>query len=208
MPRTFWETPRKSTRGTIAYPQKNLGVHYNAIEDTGLEGYTFDEVAKNFGELMHLKEDHYGIDKTYDNVIYLPENIKINIIKAEIKWLYQDKIRTLKLLPDHYYVLPNGERVHIERHPEALIWKLIGTDARGTFCHKPCTVSGGGKSEISKSVENSIIYGTYHVNDLEKDLDYVERILNYDFRQRWRSAPDRTNPRDRFYRLIALWVPS
>lgn len=187
-------TEEEHAGGTIAYPQKNLGVHYNAIEDTGLEGYTFDQVARDFGELMYLKEDHYGIDKNYDNVIYLPENIKINIIKAEIKWVYQNKIRTLKMLPDHYYVLPNGERVHIERHPEAPIWKLIGTDARGTFCHKPCTVSGGGKSEISKSVENSIIYGTYHVNDLEKDLDYVERILNYDFRQRWRSAPDRTNP--------------
>jgi hypothetical protein len=29
-------------------------------------------------------------------------------------------------------------------------WRLVGTVAEGTLCHKPCTVSGGGKSEISK----------------------------------------------------------
>ncbi|MDD3168428.1 MAG: hypothetical protein PHC91_03065, partial [Eubacteriales bacterium] len=82
----------------------------------------------------------------------------------------------------------------IEKHPEAPVWKLIGTEARGTFCHKPCTVSGGGKSEISKSISNSIIYGTYYVNDLERDLDHVEHILNYDYRHRWRDDPGRTRP--------------
>ncbi|MEL7656723.1 MAG: hypothetical protein AAGU75_12535, partial [Bacillota bacterium] len=49
-------------------------------------------------------------------------------------------------------------------------------------------------SEISKSISNSIIYGTYYVNDLEKDLDNVERILNYDYRHRWKDCPDRTRP--------------
>lgn len=181
--------------GTIAYPQKNLGVNYNAVEDASLTGYTFDDVIKNYGDLMDLqKEERYGVDIQNKQVIYVPENIKIDLYKNEIKWTYNEKECKLKLLPGYFYVLPNGEKIHIEKHPEAPVWKLISTEAKGTFCHKPCTVSGGGKSEISKSISNSIIYGTYYVNDLEKDLDYVERILNYDYRHRWRDCPDRTRP--------------
>ena len=32
------------------------------------------------------------------------------------------------------------------------------------------------------------------MNDLEKDLDQVEHILNYDYRHRWKDDPDRTRP--------------
>ncbi|HVI43017.1 MAG TPA: hypothetical protein VM577_20610, partial [Anaerovoracaceae bacterium] len=190
----FGNVEEEHAGGTIAYPQRNLGVHYNAMEDISLEGYCFDEVIEKYGGKMDLQEDHYGIDKLNRQILYLPENIKIDLYKNEITWLYKDSMRKLKLLPDYFYVLPNGEKIYIEKHPEAPLWKLISTEAKGTFCHKPCTVSGGGKSEISKSISNSIIYGTYYVNDLEKDLDNVERILNYDYRHRWRDDPDRTSP--------------
>lgn len=190
----FGNVEEEHAGGTIAYPQRNLGVNYNAMEDASLEGYSFEEVIKNFGSMMDLQEDYYGIDKANSQVLYLPENIKVDLHRNEISWMYQDKLRTIKLLPDYFYILPNGEKLHIERHPEAPVWKLISTEATGTFCHKPCTVSGGGKSEISKSISNSIIYGTYFVNDLKKDLDYVEKILKYDYRKRWRDCPDRTRP--------------
>ena len=188
----FGNVEEEHAGGTIAYPQKNLGVNYNAEEDASLSGYCFDEIIAKFGDMMELQEDNYGIDKVNKQVIYLPEDIKIDLYKNEIKWVYKDKERYLKLLPDYFYVLPNGEKIYIEKHPEAPVWKLISTEAKGVFCHKPCTVSGGGKSEISKSISNSIIYGTYYVNDLEKDLDNVEEILNYDYRHRWKEFPDRT----------------
>lgn len=177
--------------GTIAYQRKNLGFNYNAEEDGSVKGYFFDDVIEQFGDLMDLQENHYGIDKTDKRIIYLPENIKIDLYKTEIKWQYNGATCTLKLLPDHFYILPNGDRIHIERHPEAPIWKLVGTEAEGTFCHKPCTVSGGGKSEISKSINNSIIYGSYYVDDLNKALDQVETILNYDYSHRWQENPNR-----------------
>ena len=59
--------------GTIAYPQKNLGVNYNAVEDASLTGYTFDDVIKNYGDLMDLqKEERYGVDIQNKQVIYVP----------------------------------------------------------------------------------------------------------------------------------------
>lgn len=186
----FGNVEEEHAGGTIAYPQKNLGVNYNAMEDISLEGYYFKEVMEQYGELMDIQEDSYGIDKLNRQIHYVPENIKIDLYKNEITWLYQEKIRTLKLLPENFYVLPNGEKIQIEKHPEAPLWKLISTEAKGTFCHKPCTVSGGGKSEISKSISNSIIYGTYYVNDLVNTLDYVEQILSYDYSLRWKENPE------------------
>jgi hypothetical protein len=98
--------------------------------------------------------------------------------------------------------------VHIERHPEAPIWKLVGTEAEGTFCHKPCTVSGGGKSEISKSISNSIIYGSYYVDDLNKAFDQVEVILNYDYSHVGRKIQTATHPHARFCPWTAPWARS
>ena len=39
---------------------------------------------------------------------------------------------------------------------------------RARFCHKPCTVSGGGKSEISKSLVDAILYGPIFVARLRR----------------------------------------
>lgn len=190
----FGNVEEEHAGGTIAYRQKNLGVNYNGMEDNSLSGYYFDEVIKQYSDMMYIQVDHYGIDKLNKQIIYLPENVKIDLYKTEIKWLYDDTIRSLKLMPNYTYILPNGEKIHMEKHPEAPVWKLINTRNEGTFCHKPCTVSGGGKSEISKSINNSIIYGTYYVHDLVKDLDNVERIFNYDYRLRWKDYTDRTRP--------------
>lgn len=180
--------------GTIAFPRRNVGEFYRALDEKWMEGYTFESVKTDFKDLMMLHADNYGIDSKNANIIYLPENIEIDLQKTEINWIFENKPRKLKLLPQHVYILPNGEKLHIEKHPEAPTWKLISTEAEGTFCHKPCTVSGGGKSEISKSIDNAIIYGTYYVGDLKHDLDEVEKILNYDYRKRWKDYPDRTRP--------------
>ena len=55
-------------------------------------------------------------------------------------------------------------------------WRLVGTVAEGTLCHKPCTVSGGGKSEISKPITDAILTGPVFVADFKKDFDQRRRI--------------------------------
>ncbi len=187
----FGNVEEEHAGGTIAYPRRSLGENYISRDDKRVVGYTFKEVVEKYGDMMDLQEGNYGIDKINKQVIYLPEDIEVDLNKTEIKWMHDEKPVMIKLKPTFTYILPSGEKIHMEKHPEAPVWKLIETDAEGTFCHKPCTVSGGGKSEISKSINNSIIYGTYYVNDLEKDLDQVERILNFDYRRRWKEYPDR-----------------
>lgn len=190
----YGNTEEEHAGGTIAYPRLNLGENYSARDNASLKGYTFEEVKAHYGHLMTVQPENYGIDNQHSTVIYLPENIEIDLHSTTIQWEYNGEIRKLKLLPTNIYILPNGDKIHMEKHPSAPAWKLVGIEAEGTFCHKPCTVSGGGKSEISKSLSNSIIYGNYYVHDLEKDMEHVEVILKYDYSKRWRTEPDRTRP--------------
>ena len=44
----------------------------------------------------------------------------------------------------------------------------VGTVPEGAFCHKPCTVSGGGKSEISKSLVDAVLPGSFYVRQLRR----------------------------------------
>ncbi len=190
----FGNVEEEHAGGTLAFQRVNLGEQYYASRDGELTGYNFDEVKQLFAYKMNLKPQNYGVDKTYDNIIYLPENINIDLISAKINWQYLDEAQQLKLLPNHYYILPNGTKIHLERHPAAPAWKMVKTNAEGKFMHKPCTVSGGGKSEISKVLDNAIIYGSYYAQDLEKDLDLVQQILDHDFADRFIVNPNIDRP--------------
>ena len=103
----------------------------------------------------------------------------------EIKWKNDKGEHKLKLLPNRIYILPNGSKFRMESYSGALNYRLIETLGDGLFCHKPCTVSGGGKSEISKSLEDAILGGPFFVRDFEKDFAHVEEIINYDYSKRY-----------------------
>ncbi len=56
-----------------------------------------------------------------------------------------------------------------------------------TDCHKPATVSGGGKSEISKALSDAILEGYVYVPDIDSDMEAVAAILARDFSDRFRD---------------------
>jgi hypothetical protein len=66
----------------------------------------------------------------------------------------------------------------------------VGSAAEGVFCHKPCTVSGGGKSEISKSIRDAILGGPVFVADFQEDMASAEEILQRNFSDRFKNPPD------------------
>src|SRR6185295_14489677 len=76
-----------------------------------------------------------------------------------VSWSSPAGKKSIRLLADKTYVRPSGYKVHMEKIPGTKTWRLVGTVAEGLLCHKPCTVSGGGKSEISKSISDAIIQG-------------------------------------------------
>jgi hypothetical protein len=175
--------------GALTFPCFNLGeVYFPDHRDRSLD-HTFQTVCHQLGDGIEEKPEGYAIDKTFDDIIYISENTKIDMQSMQLSWPGSDRENpvTLPLLPMQTYIYPNGFRVAMLKHPHAPSWRLIGTLGEGTFCHKPSTVSGGGKSEISKSLQDLMISGPFFVKDLVKDLDQVEFIINYDFSKRFRD---------------------
>ena len=103
----------------------------------------------------------------------------------KICWTNSTGDHSIRLSPEKTYVRPSGYKVKMEKPPGGRQWRLVGTVAEGTFCHKPCTVSGGGKSEISKPITDAILTGPVFVADLKKDFDHVAELIDRDYSDRF-----------------------
>jgi len=174
--------------GALAFASYNVGdeFHVNALRHNGR---TFEQIARDYPNLIERKPEGYGVDRKHPQVIYVPAVAKASLRDQTIAWeTPSGEKHSIPLLPGQVYIAPSGYKLRMEKHPAAPSWRLIGTVAEGVFCHKPCTVSGGGKSEISKSLRDYMLYGPIFVNDIESDLNLVEEIFNKDYATRWREG--------------------
>src|SRR5262249_10702152 len=142
----------------------------------------FSEATSLYGELMDIKPEGYAVDKKYPDIIYVPEDTQFDLHKQKVLWDGGE----IGLQPDKTYVRPSGYKVRSEnpRGPDRL-WLLVGIAPTGTLCHKPCTVSGGGKSEISKPITDAILTGPVFVADFKKDFDRVAELINWNYKERF-----------------------
>ena len=179
--------------GAIAFPRFNLGSYYLPKVEDEMSGHTFERLCKQLEGHITVMPGGYAIDHQYEDIIYIPEYAHVDMQKQAISWNRNGKRSEIKLLAKNTYVYPSGFKINMRKHPQAPSWRLIGTLGEGTFCHKPSTVSGGGKSEISKSIQDSMISGPVFIGNFEDDLDKVEAIFNYDFSKRRRDASTNDN---------------
>lgn len=170
--------------GALVFPSWSLGEELQ-VNSRRYNGRTFDDVVHEYSSWIDVKSGGYGVDKNFPNLIYIPEDARADLRQQDISWKRNEELISIPLLPGKVYMAPSGYKVRIEKHPSAPSWRIIGTAAEGTFCHKPCTVSGGGKSEISKSLVDYMQYGSVFVSDIEEDLNLVQQIFDRDFSDRW-----------------------
>ncbi len=180
--------------GAIAFPSYDLGEKFHLDNRLPTNNMTFSDVAKMYGDIMEVKPEGYGLDKEHSKIVYVPENSQFDLNRQSITWEKDGKEENIKLLPNKYYILPSGYKIEMTKQLGGPRWHLIGTLAEGTLCHKPCTVSGGGKSEISKSIQDAMIQGPVIVADIQKDFDEVEKIMKKDFSKRFKEEYDNPNP--------------
>jgi hypothetical protein len=174
--------------GALVFPCYDLAGDYDANLHRHEFPHTLAEVIRLNGDSLEVKPEGYATDKAYPNIIYVPETTKFELEKQRVSWPQGDGTQTIKLLLGHTYVLPSGFKIHLEKPVGNRAWRLIGTKPEGTLCHKPCTVSGGGKSEISKPITDAIIHGPVFVADFQKDFDLVDELLKHDYSNRFRDA--------------------
>lgn len=183
--------------GTIAYPSFNLGQEFKA-NSRAYNNRTFEDIAEDYSEFIDVKPEGYGVDQNFPEVVYVPGDAFASIERQTITWERDGQTKSIPLRPGKVYVTPSGYRFRMDKHPSAPTWRLVGTLGEGAVCHKPCTVSGGGKSEISKSLLDYMLYGPIYVNNIEFDLDQCEAILGAKYDKRWKPEVLAKQSYDRF----------
>ena len=172
--------------GAIAFPTYNLGFEYR-VNSGKYSSLTLAEVGREYAGTIDLRPEGYGMDRAFEDLVYIPESATVSLRTQDIRWQQDGRDQSLPLDPSKIYMAPSGYRIRVEKHPAAPSWRLRGTRPEGVFCHKPCTVSGGGKSEISKSLRDYMLYGPVFVADIKSDLDAAQEIFDRDYADRWPS---------------------
>ena len=182
----FGNAEEEHAGGALAFPSYDLGEEWRSDANAQGNGATWDSVVAAYGSLMEARPEGWGIDRRFPTIIYVPEDAAFTVQPARVVWHRHGRDQGISLRANHTYILPSGYKVRLEKHPGATPWRLVGTVAEAVFCHKPSTVSGGGKSEISKSIADAVIYGPQFVGDLKADLDQVAELLIRDYSGRLR----------------------
>ena len=169
--------------GALAFATFNLGdrflpEHVRVVSAS----HRLSEVLALLGQRARFHPAGYATDILYPEIHYMPEDMEMDVHRQDIRWTYNGEEQHLKLLPGQVYFHPSGYKVRMAKHTAAPSWRLIGTVPEGAFCHKPCTVSGGGKSEISKSLVDAVLPGSFYVRNFEDDMAILQSIFdrNYD----------------------------
>jgi len=178
--------------GALVFPSYDLGEDFCGNLHVKAKGHTFAEMVSTYEDFMDLQPGGWAVDKRFSEIIYVPEDARFDLQDQRVTW--SGAKETLKLLEGRIYVRPSGYKLRMEKPAGNRSWRLIGTTAESTFCHKPCTVSGGGKSEISKSISDAIIQGPVFVADLKMDLKKVGELIRRDYSDRF-NDPNRVDKR-------------
>lgn len=200
--------------GAIAFPSYVLGQDFYGDRTVLLKKARFDTAMSLLDGLAERMPEGYAVDKNYRDILYVPEDAQFNVQDGTVRWMLNGERQQINLRPRHDYVLPSGYKIRLERQPAGTAWRLVGTVAHGTLCHKPCTVSGGGKSEISKPLANTMLKGPVFVRDYHADMALVAGILKKDYSGIYRSPrPERAkrpvlSPDRSLGSVIKLLTPS
>ena len=184
--------------GALAFATYVVGQEFRADRTISLRMVAYADAMKLLDGMVDRRPEGYAVDRRFPEIHYLPENAEFHVLQGAITWPHDGHVVSIPLRARELYFLPNGYRLRLEKQVGGTQWRLIGTRPRGTLCHKPCTVSGGGKSEISKSIAAALLKGPVFVRDYHRDMDQVAEILKMDFSAIYRNRP----PGDRSSRPI------
>ena len=186
--------------GALAFPSFDLGEDFRLSYFYKEDDHSYDRMVERYGSLMDLQPEGYGIDKTYPDIFYVAEDIEIDLRSQRVRWERDGQEHQIKLIPYASYILPSGYKVQMVNPETGQRWRLIGTTAEGLLLHKPCTVSGGGKSEISKPISDAMLSGPVILSNFTEDMTAAEEILYRDYSERYR---ERTHPNQESRALLS-----
>jgi len=178
--------------GALIFTRYDLSEDFEPTRVLKKYPHRFDEALALLGDRALLQPDGCALDRDHPDIVYVPAESRFTLTGgAAVTWQHEGRSVTQLLRPGYVYILPSGYKVHLEKPRDSRTWRLVGTNAECMLAHKPCTVSGGGKSEISKSLSDAILAGPVFVMDFENDFAQVAALLARDYSARFRAPAQR-----------------
>ena len=179
--------------GAVVFASYNNGQEFT--EHTP-DGYHLDDVVARDPERFACQPEGHALDLMQPRIVLVPANATFSLRTQTISWPAADGVATIQLRADRSYLSPVGFRTEMRQiAADGNQWSLISTQPMPTTCHKPATVSGGGKSEISKAISDAIIHGNAYTADYDADMEQVAAILDADLSGRFKDPDRRTDTR-------------
>jgi hypothetical protein len=185
----FGNAEEEHAGGALVFPSYGLGHEFTELRS---DGHTVAEVVARDPSRFVLQPEGHALDTAVPHVVIVPAGARYSMRTSTIAWTGADgRAASIPLRAATSYLSPAGYRVELTQAPyDRTVWTLVGTAPNVTACHKPATVSGGGKSEISKAIGDAIIYSTAFVANFDDDMDKVEAMLDRDYSRRFRDPSD------------------
>lgn len=171
--------------GARVYPSYNLGRDFQ--DQYTPADYQLADVVARDPQRFTMTPEGWAKDAEHPEFVLVPGGAHYSMFDQKITWQTANGAQqSLALQSGKCYFTPSGYRVYAKaRETDPTQWHLIGISPVSTECHKPATVSGGGKSEISKSLLDAFVFGNAYTADFEEDMALVEQLLDADYSERF-----------------------
>lgn len=180
----FGNVEEEHAGGALVFPSYNIGSGYT--DESATDDYRLDDVLARDPHRFVRQPEGHAIDLEHPEHVLVPSRPTYSLRTMTVSWNTPSGERSIRLRADKTYFGPNGYRVQLAQSPsDPKHWDLKAVVPNVTSCHKPCTVSGGGKSEISKAITDAFIFGNAYTADFDADMDAVEAILARDHSDRF-----------------------
>lgn len=180
----FGNVEEEHAGGALVFPSYNIGSGYT--DESATDDYRLDDVLARDPHRFVRQPEGHAIDLEHPEHVLVPSRPTYSLRTMTVSWNTPSGERSIRLRADKTYFGPNGYRVQLAQSPsDPMHWDLKAVVPNVTSCHKPCTVSGGGKSEISKAITDAFIFGNAYTANFDADMDAVEAILARDHSDRF-----------------------
>jgi hypothetical protein len=181
----FGNAEEEHAGGAIAFPSFDHGDYFALNPRDKYINHTFADVQRALGDVIETHPTGYGTDKRYPDIVYVPAKAVIDLDSQWVSWPMGDTSAGIPLRYGTTYVYPSGYKVEMTKPSAGQRWRLVGCQAEGTLCHKPCTVSGGGKSEISKTLSDAMTVGPVIIPRFQETMKRVREVVERNYWDRY-----------------------
>lgn len=195
----YGQCEEEHSGGALAFSSRDLGEDFYSTSYAPNNKSSFARLVEILADTIEVHPDGWARDKNYPDIIYVDEKAYYSLKTQTVTWQKDGVEKSIRLTPYTTYISPAGYKVEMSRPHESRRWRLVGTTEEGVYCHKPATVSGGGKSEMSKDISDAIIHGPSMIADIKRDIEFVSEIINKNYGNRYRdpNSPNNKGPLSR-----------